>query len=196
MDEQQIFSTLIEYLEKHNFVVKRLQPDKLTSNIKCPDFEVMTNKKIKFYCEVKSPKLQVNKFTNMFHYSTLVTKLRDHIHKAVAQFSDKDSKHSFPWVLIFTSNFMQLNWTSMLSAISGKVIIGDKTISDLRHLNRVRDTNEDVNKVDIFVWLQMNQKSQIIQVRMYLNPYTIFSKETMEICKLFTPDLGDKSFNR
>jgi len=196
MNEAQILSSVCEYLESHRYKLIRLDPKKSPSGIKSPDFEVHLKGKPNFYCEVKSPLLRANEITKMFHWSTSVTKLRDHIHKAVEQFSDHDPQHKLPWVLVFTSDHIQLNWSNMTHAIIGKVYYGEEVIANLTHLKRVKDTVKDVDQIDIFVWMQMNVDTEIHQVRIVINPKMDFGKQVLEIGKKFEPLPTDKSFKR
>ncbi len=193
MTESQILVSIKTYLENHNCRVTRLNP-KSTAGKRCPDFELLTKEKLKLFCEIKSPLLKINQITNMFHWTTSVTKLRDHIHKAVTQFSDKDSNHKYPWVLVFTSDQMQLNWTNMTHAMTGRVYFKGKTITDLNHLQRVKNTVNDVSKIDFFVWMQMNSNAEIIQVRIAPGNNTHFLNDVSKIETSFAPQSMDKAF--
>lgn len=196
MTENKILSAVSSYLSSHGYKVVRLNPKKLPLGIKCSDFEVFFKDSPNFYCEVKSPLLVQNEITKMFHWTTSVTKLRDLIHKAVEQFTDQDSQHKLPWVLIFTSDHMQLNWTNMTHAIAGKVYYGDKVIADLSHLSRVRDTIKDIDQIDLFVWMQMNEKGDIYQLRIMIQQKTKLMNKVKKISKKIVPLSTDKSFKR
>ena len=196
MIESQILLSVNTYLSNRGYKVVRLNPKNLQSNIKCPDFEVFFKEKRNFYCEVKSPLLLINEVTKMFHWTTSVTKLRDLIHKAVSQFSDQDPQHKFPWVLVFTSDHMQLNWSNMTHAIAGKIYYGEKLITDLNHLRRVKETVKDVDQIDLFVWMQMSEDAEIYQIRIMIQPKTKLMNQVIEIGKRFEPLPADKSFKR
>lgn len=196
MTEHQILSSVSDYLVGRDYKVIRLNTKALPIGIKCPDFQVLLNNGSSFYCEVKSPLLQANEITKMFHWTTSVTKLRDHIHKAVEQFSEQDPRHESPWVLIFTSDRMQLNWSSMTHAYAGKVYYGDKVIADLTHLKRVKDTVRDVEQIDLFVWMQMNEQADIYQVRLMIQSKSKLRSQVIAIGKKLEPISTDKSFRK
>lgn len=196
MTEHRILSSVSNYLAGHGCQVLRLSAKALPVGIKCPDFQVLLNDGTSFYCEVKSPLLQANEITEMFHWTTSVTKLRDLMHKAAEQFSDEDPKHESPWVLIFTSDHMQLNWSNLTHAYTGRVYYGDKTIVDLTHLKRVQETVRDVEQIDLFVWLQMNEKADIYQVRLMIQPKTKLKCQVIEIGRKLEPTPTDISYQR
>lgn len=196
MTEHQIITSVSQYFSIHGYKVVRLHTKFLSQGVKCPDLEGFFNDDHSFYCEIKSPLLKANDITKMFHWTTSVTKLRDNIHKAVSQFRDKDPQHESPWVLVFTSDHMQLNWSNLTHAFAGKVYFNNKVVTDLTHLQRVKETNAAVKQVDLFVWLQMNENADIYQVRLLIQPQTKFMVEIKDIAHKLEPLPTDMSYKR
>lgn len=107
--DQQSEKLVERYLTEHKYFPKRINIKKLPEGVRTPDFKVYEADVLKFYCEVKNPLLLANDLTQMFHWTTSVSKIRRFIHKkAVPQFKDIDSNHSYPWILFFTSGHFQL----------------------------------------------------------------------------------------
>lgn len=71
----------------------------------------------------------------------------------------------------------------MTHAIAGKVYYGEKIITDLNHLRRVKETVKDVDQIDLFVWMQMNENIEIHQIRIMIQPKTKLMSQAIEIGK-------------
>ncbi|NTU46518.1 hypothetical protein HGA88_02735 [Candidatus Roizmanbacteria bacterium] len=121
-----------QYLINHKYNPKRFTKEQLRSGNKSPDFYVEEGDNLQFYCEVKNPLLLVNEETQMFHWTTSVSKIREFIRKAVKQFEDVDKDHSKPWIICFTSSKFQPNWTNFIDTYLGYVARNGKMIKDLR----------------------------------------------------------------
>ena len=138
-----------------------------------------------FYCEIKSPLHLVNEATKMYHWTTSMSKLRGFIHKAVQQFQDFDQNHNYPWVIAFTSDHFQLNWTSMIHALQGVVSFNGTIVRDLRKERYIIETIEDVGNIDMYIWSQINpKKNNIYQMKIVLNKKLPLFKKTKEISEL------------
>lgn len=189
-----------QYLIKHVFTPIRINTKKLDIGIKSPDFKVYEGNQYQFYCEVKNPILLANDVTKMFHWTTIISKIRRFIHRAVEQFHDVDNNHFFPWVIIFISNHFQLNWTNFNDAYLGYVVRDGKMISDLRQEKYVKHYNRDVNTVDAYIWCQVNpQNNRIFQFVSYINFDSKLKQKNKEIIKKLTPLASENivdQFNR
>ncbi len=193
MTESQILNTVSVYFKEHGYVPKRVVAKKLLIGQKSPDFEIYYSGELDYYCEVKSPLLLINNKTQLFQWTTTISKLRNFIQSAVLQFTDMDSDHNKPWVLLFTSDHMQLNWTNMTHAITGIVGYGQTIIRDLREY--VKDSEIDLKKIDMFIWFQMNQSTDIHQVRFFINAGSKFKRRCENIQEKLRPVAGEVSFN-
>jgi len=170
MRESLALELIENYLKNHKYHPARIETKRLQSGEKSPDFEVKKTGKSKFYCEVKTPKQKLNDKTQMFHWTTTASKLRAFIHTAVKQFNACDPKHSYPWVLIFTSDHFQLNWSNFAHCIRGVVAYNFQIIKDMRNQRFIEETNEDVRTIDLFIWCQVNVKDEkIYQMVHFLN---------------------------
>lgn len=162
MTEPIALEILEEYFKKHKYNPKRLDPNDFDPGTKVPDFEIKEGGKVQFLCELKSPNLHINKQTGLFQWTTTVSKLRDMLHKAVKQFNDCDPDHTLPRMLVFTSDHMQLNWTSLTHTLNGVVGFRQTMIKDLRNTGFIKRTNSDLEKIDFIVWCQTNSKDKRI----------------------------------
>lgn len=196
MTEDQILTVVTDYLRSRKYNPKRIDANALPPGIKSTDYEVYSKGSLEFYCEVKSPLLLANTISQMFHWTTSISKIRNFIHDSIAQFIASDSLHNKPWVLVFTSDHMQLNWTNMCHAITGIVGYGTTIIKDLKNERYVKDTEEDVRKIDLFVWFQMNKNREIHQVRFFINVNSLFKQKDEEIVELLKPLPNEKAYKK
>lgn len=150
------------YLLKHSFDPVPINTKKLEIGVKSPDFQVYFENKLLFYTEIKNPLLLASNTTNMFHWTTTISKIRRFIRRAVNQFRDIDSNHNFPWLIAFTSSHAQLNWLNFSDAYLGYISRNGQMISDLRQEKYVTNYNIDVNTVDAYLWFQVNEKDKKI----------------------------------
>lgn len=177
------------YLIEHTYLPKRINTKKLPEGVKSPDFKVYEADVLKFYCEVKNPLLLVNDLTQMFHWTTSVSKIRRFIHKkAVPQFKDMDSNHSYPWILFFTSGHFQLSWVNFSDACLGYVARNGTMISDLRQEKYVINSNTDVNLIDAYIWGQVNPESaKLYQFVPFINNDSPLKSQTEKIIDKLKP---------
>jgi len=170
MNEKLALKLVKGYLQDQNFNPIRIDPKSIPAGKKSPDFDVQKNKKTNFFCEVKTPQHNLDPKTNMYHWNTAVSKLRDMIHKAIKQFKDHDPTHSKPWVIFFTSDNFQLQWKLFADSILGVITHNGQIIKDMRQQRFVAQSQKDIAEVDLFVWLQVNSKDEkIYQKAFYLN---------------------------
>ncbi len=196
MTENQILEKVAEYFNAHHLDLRRVDHRKVDDGTKSPDFELYSSGILTSHVEVKSPLLLLNDKTQLFQWTTSVSKLRGFIHNAVKQFVDADSDHSKPWLLVFTSDHMQLNWTNMTHAITGIVGHGNTVTRDLRQERYVKETEEDVKKVDSFIWFQMGGDGVIHQVRVFINADSKFKEKCEEFEVSLRPQEGESAYNR
>lgn len=171
LKEHEAIGIVNTYLEKNGLTVHRIDTKKLDNGKKAPDLSVSKKSELLFYCEVKTPELKLNPDTNMYHWDTTFYKLRKFIHKAVKQFNDFDPKHESLWVLAFTSNHPQLNWTNFVHNIFGAVSFNGNVIRDFRNKSFLLDSNKDMLSIDLFLWFQINyiNRSSIVQLKRFVN---------------------------
>lgn len=188
MHEALALELVEKYLKSHRYNPIRIDTKKLPPGKKAPDFEVKDSSKLKFYCEVKTPELKPNDRTQMFHWTTTVSKLRAFIHTAVKQFNAHGSKHSLPWVLVFTSDYFQLNWSNFAHCIQGIVAYDSQVIKDLRNQRFVTETDKDIKALDLFIWCQVNAKEKkIYQMVHFLNKESALLGKTKTISDSLIP---------
>lgn len=195
MTEKQVLLRIAEYFKARNLDLRRINTIK-THGAKSPDFELFISENLAAYIEVKSPLLLLNDKTQLFQWTTSVSKLRGFIHVAVKQFTEADSQHTKPWLLVFTSDHMQLNWVNMIHALTGVVSHGGNITTDLRQERYVKDTESDVIKIDSIVWFQMNSEGKIHQVRFFVNAESKFKNECEKYIARLRPREGDRAYKR
>ena len=198
MTESLALELVERYLKNHKYDPKRIDTQKLPSGKKAPDFEVNDISELRFYCEVKTPELKLDSKTGLYKWTTTASKLRDFIHKAVKQFQDQDPNHLKPWVIIFTSDNFQLNWTNFAHCIQGAVAYDNQVIKDLGGMRFVRETDKDILYVDLFIWCQVNEEhGKVYQLVSFANADSSLRGETGVIIDALKPyvseDIMDKN---
>lgn len=196
MTENQILEKVAEYFKTHHLDLRRVDHRKMHDGNKSPDFELYSSGILASHVEVKSPLLLLNDKTQLFQWTTSVSKLRGFIHNAVKQFIDADSDHKDPWLLVFTSDHMQLNWTNMIHAITGIVTHVNTVTRDLRQERYVKETEEDVKKVDSFIWFQMSSDGVIHQFRFLINANSKFKQKCEEFEMSLRPQEGEPAYKK
>lgn len=193
MTENEAIKLVQSYLKLHTFQGERVDTTKIPFGKKSPDLEVLENNKLVFYCEVKTPSLKQNKQTGMFNWSTTHSKLRGFIHQAVKQFIDYDPKHTLPWVIAFTSDNFQLNWSNFCHCIQGAVAYNGQIVKDLNNTRFIQDTNKDLLSTEMIVWFQINPKDKrVCQMKLFINQQARLFAETKRISDLLTPSDNEK----
>ena len=188
MTEQEALTIVRNYFINHNLQPSRIEPDKQSSNSRFPDFIVKDNGSDCFLCEVKTPLLKVHPATNMFHWTTSISKLRGFVHTSVKQFASYNSSHSLPWILVFTSDHFQLNMHNFGQCIKGVIAYNGNVIKDLRNMRFIKDTEKDLSRVDMYLWLQISPKDKTIyQLKMFLYDHSPHLLEVERISKLLSP---------
>lgn len=169
MTESEALTVVKNFLIKHKFIPVRIEPKKQSDKQRYPDLIVKENEVDSFYCEVKTPLLKTNPKTNMFHWTTSISKLRDFVHTSVKQFESYNPYHSLPWILVFTSDHFQLNMHNFCQCIQGVVAYNGNVIKDLRNMRFIKDTEKDLSSIDMYLWLQISPKDKTIyQLKMFL----------------------------
>ena len=165
MDEKSAIQLVSDFLTNHGYSPNRLNQKNMPEGRKSPDFEVYEGQELKFLCELKTVDLTPHPQTKMFHWTTTISKLREHSSKAYKQFSAHDKEHKLPWVLFFTATHFQLNWTSMVHSLRGAVGFNGQLIKDLTNQRFIQATEDEVKSIDVFVWGQVNaEKKKIYQL--------------------------------
>ena len=197
MTESLALELVGNYLTNHNFDPRRIDTKKLPSGKKMPDFAVNNSGKLTFYCEVKTPELKPNAQTQMFHWTTTISKLRDLIHKAVKQLKDQDPNHLKPWVLIFTSHHFQLNWSNFVHCLQGAVAYNSQIIKNLSNQRFIVDTQDDIKAIDLFIWCQVNtQAKKIYQMTHLVNANADLLDETKSISDKLIPYASEEIMDK
>lgn len=134
----------------------------------------------KFIGEIKSPVLNIDIDSQLYKFKTSHSKILDHIHKAVKQFSEHDNEHALPWVLIFTSSHFQLSWKTFTDTLHGGVIDRNgRRLPDFSNTKVYQSTVPLIRQVDAFIWLQANGKTQKFHQASYIiNSSSAYSSKT------------------
>lgn len=170
MSESEAINLVENYIKSHRLSPLRINPKKLPDGLRSPDFEVQENGSAYFLCEVKTPSLILNERTRMFQWNTTMSKLREFMSKAFKQFQDYDPEHKFPWVLVFTSDYFQLNWTNCAHSIQGAVAFGGDLIRDFSNHRFIKDTQDEIVSIDLIIWCQVDsEKTKIHQLVPFSN---------------------------
>lgn len=169
--ESEAKSIVKDYLIERGYQVEEIDPKEVPEGIKSPDFEVKWDKQTAFLCEIKTPSHNLDPIFKMYKWDTVFYKLRRFIRTASKQFSDFDPEHNTPWVIVFTSNHPQLNWTSFTHNVIGAVAFNGQVIRDYRDKQFVGQSNNDLLKIDMIIWFQVNylNRKEVYQVKFFIN---------------------------
>lgn len=188
MKENQVLPIVESYINSHGYKSQRIDTSLLPAGEKAPDFKINQGSKLEFYCEVKTPSLSPNPATGMYHWVTTVSKLRSHVHKAVKQFKDQDPEHKIPWVVFFTSSDFQLNWNNFAHTLQGSVSYGQQVIKDMGGMRFIKETNDDLKNVDLFIWSQVSKDTTAIyQMVFFINRDSFYINKVQEISNNLNP---------
>ncbi|HPR99326.1 MAG TPA: hypothetical protein PLU63_00665 [Candidatus Woesebacteria bacterium] len=189
LTEKEARMTVKSYFINHGFEVREVDPNKLSVGDKSPDFIVTKDGNDIFYCEIKTPENKINSKTNSYQWDTTFYKLRKFLHKARKQFASFDSKHDLPWVVAFTSNHPQLNWTSFVHNIQGAVAYNGNVIKDFRSKKFIIESDKDVVSLDMIIWFQVNylDRKTAFEVKFFVNTDLPLFTKTNEISGLLKP---------
>lgn len=187
MTEKDILSLVNEFLTVQDFFCRRIDTNILPEGKKAPDFEVLRDNDFSFLAEVKTPIHQTNPTTNMFHWTTMHSKIRGCIHKAHKQFESWDDTHRAPRVVIFTSQHFQLHWKNMLDNIRGYVSGGDTMIRDLRTQRYITETDDEIRTMDVILWMQISEAGRLYQLTPFLNANSMHLDRIRQIAKFLRP---------
>ncbi|MHA1304177.1 MAG: hypothetical protein ACTSPI_10795 [Candidatus Heimdallarchaeaceae archaeon] len=187
MDEKTSIKIVSAFLRNHGYDPKRLKANKVSGQ-KTPDFEVYKNGSPHFLCELKTLTLIPNPVTNMFHWNTTVSKIREHISKGYKQLSHYDKKHDLPWIMFFVSTHFQLNWTNMVHGLRGVVGFNGEVIKDLTDQRFIQATDSEVKQIDAFIWSQVNaEKKRVYQLVHFVNANSSLLDATNDIVDKLIP---------
>ncbi len=172
ISEAEIKTMLSDFMTKRDYTVTPIAEG---AN-KTPDCYIEKGRS-KYLGEIKSPVLNFDIKTQLYKFKTSHTKILDHIHKAVKQFTEQDPNHELPWVLIFTSSHPQLNWSTFTGALQGGVINqkGERN-PDFSKTDAYASTVPLIGHVDAFIWLQANGKSRKFHQASYVLNYSSLHK--------------------
>lgn len=181
LKESQALLLVKEYIDSKGLSCKRIE----VSDKKSPDFEILQNEVVKAYCEVKTPEHNLNPLTNMYHWDTTFYKLRRFLHTAVKQFKSYDPNHEVPWMVTFTSNHPQLNWTNFMHNVIGAVQYNGQVLKDFRQEKFIKDSDKDLLSIDLIVWTQVNYITpKIFEIKFFINNDSSHKLDTEHLTEL------------
>lgn len=139
---------------------------------KTPDFYIEKNN-TRYLVEVKSPVLNFNVEKQLYMFKTSHTKVLNHIHTAIKQFTEQDKNHELPWILLFTSSHPQLNWSTLVDVLHGTPVDEQG-----RSAPAYSSTVPLIEQIDGFIWLQANgAKKTFHQASYMINTSSAYKKQ-------------------
>lgn len=156
LTEHEAKEVVKKYLARGGYEARDIDPTNYSEGINLPDLEVYENNTLAFYAEVKTPELNLNLQTGLYQWNTTINKLRALSRKAVKQLESFEPTHTYPRVIIFTSDHPQLNWTNCVHHIQGAVSYNGNVLKDFRNKETGWDLTEELLKIDLIIWLQVN----------------------------------------
>ncbi|WP_145412173.1 hypothetical protein [Paenibacillus xylanexedens] len=134
--------TVKRYLETLGFEVKKI-PE---SDVKTPDFEVLLDGELVFYCEEKT--LEYDDFIGCKNDPTY-NSISSHVHKAVKQFKSINPNRKIPNVLAFVNFDTMKNVHDLFITLTGCAQLDDGRYMKIHRVGRVGD---DLDQVDLYLW--------------------------------------------
>jgi hypothetical protein len=179
-----------DYLTSRGYVVNEIDTKTVPEGKKSPDLVIKEGNETLAYCEIKTPAHNLNPQTRMYHWDTTFYKLRRFLHTAKKQFSDYDPDHKKPWIIIFTSNHPQLNWTNFTHNVIGAVAYNRQVIKDYRGKGFVADSNKDLLSIDMIIWFQVNylNREDVYQVKFFINKDRAYLELMKELSEKLKPE--------
>lgn len=143
-DEQQI----ADFLKS-----KGLLPEEFTKeekqNSKTPDFRVLKDNKLAFFCEVKSISADES-----VAWSTILDGISNKIHEAVKQFDAVNPHLTYPNVLAFVNHDESCKSNDLINAITGCELIGANNSIPLPFATKFSHgrIKEERLQVGLYIW--------------------------------------------
>lgn len=172
ISEPDIKTMVSDFVEKRGYIAVPI----VEGSEKTPDFSLEKSAS-KYLLEIKSPVLNFNVEKQLYIFKTSHTKILNHIHTAIKQFTEQDKDHNLPWILLFTSSHPQLNWSTLVDVLHGTPV-------DERHraAPAYYSTIPLIQQLDGIIWLQANVKAKIFHQASYLlNKTSAYEKHVNQL---------------
>ena len=132
---------------------KGLTPEEFTKeekqNSKTPDFRVLKDDKLAFFCEIKSISADES-----ISWNTIFGLITKKIHEAVKQFDAVNRNVRCPNVLVFLNHDKSCKFKDLINAVTGYIEIGDNEVVKFPYASKFADgrIKEEKNRIHLFIW--------------------------------------------
>ncbi len=159
---------------------------------KSPDYQVYSNGKLTFYCEVKNAqkdtwldeklaKATPGEIVGGLRKDPVFNRLSAHIHKARKQFDAVNKDEKLPNVLAFYNEDEQSGFLDLLAVTTGNFFAeGGAVFPIYKNFSEGR-IKADIVKIHLFIWIDAHKPHRFL-----FN--TINSKYQNELCSIFEFD--------
>jgi len=139
-----------KFMLQKNLICERFTKTEMR-HCKTPDFKIIKDEKLCFYCEVKS--IKKDDFIGGCREDPVFNRLTNDIHTAVKQFENVNPELITPNVLVFVNHDKRCGFFDLLSVITGNFHGANGKNSPIyKKFSDGRIKNEK-NKIHLYIWL-------------------------------------------
>ena len=185
---------LSEFLGGYGLLTERFSKEERRAG-KTPDFKVLRDSELKFYCEVKNSEkdrwlddlldeAESGEIVGGLRNDPVFNRLTAHIHKARKQFDAVNPRAEHPNVLAFHNEDKQAGFLDLLAVATGNFYAEDGSVHPIYKNFSEGRVKTDIEQIHLFIWLD-----EYKPFRFLFN--SINSHYQNVLCRLFRYDPGD-----
>ena len=160
------------FLGNYNLLMERFTKKEMRIS-KTPDFKVLQEGLLSFYCEVKNSEKDMwldNLLDQANHFDLvgggrkdpIYNRLGAHIHKARKQFEAVNSNEDYPNVLAFYNEDKLAGFLDLIAVTSGKFIADDGSEHQIFKQFSEGRLKDDIANIHLFIWLDKNNPHRFL----------------------------------
>ena len=151
------------YLEQHHLTTVRFSKQEMRES-KTPDFRVLLDDRVIFFCEVKSSlrdrwldkqleAVQPGDLAGGVRNDPIYNRLTSDIHDSVKQFDAVNSRLEYPNVLALVNHDDMCGFNDLIAVVTGNAYTeGGEVLPIYKQYSEGR-TKHEIGKIDLFIWL-------------------------------------------
>ena len=151
------------YLEQHHLTTVRFSKQEMRES-KTPDFRVLLDDSVIFFCEVKSSlrdrwldkrleAVQPGDLAGGARNDPIFNRLTSDIHDSVKQFDAVNSGLEYPNVLALVNHDDMCGFNDLIAVVTGNAYTEDGEVLPIYKQYSEGRTKHEIGKIDLFIWL-------------------------------------------
>jgi hypothetical protein len=161
-----------DFLESKGLTPERFTKQEVHAG-KTPDFRVMLNGELLFFCEVKSS--QEDRFLDMHlenveggqliggpRNDPIFNRLASDIHKATSQFDAVNGAWEVPNVLAIVNHDEMCGFNDLLAVVTGNFYVENGSAAPIYRQFSHGRIREEKRKIDLFIWLDDHKPHRLL----------------------------------